>query len=132
MSELSSDARDLVALARKQGSDLLGPSAEQRAQLREKLAPLWAAEVVQPRAAGGLRWKLGSLVIVAGLGLLGWLYTLSTSEPVASAPLSAVGAASPSGAESGQRSRATHESGARSASDEASSPMNSGATAPCP
>jgi hypothetical protein len=111
MSELSSDARDLVAQARKQGSELLGPSAEQRAQLREKLAPLWAAEVVQPRAARGLRWKLASLVLVAGLGLLGWFHT----RP-ASAPPTAVGVALPPSAASGQWSpraiSADDESGA--------------------
>ena len=78
MSELGSDARDLIAQAREQRSELLGPSAEQRAQLREKLAPLWAAEASQPMAASArARWKLGSVAFLAGLGLLGWWSSLS-------------------------------------------------------
>lgn len=117
MSELSPDARDLVAQARKQGSAVLGPSADQRAQLRERLAPLWAAEVVQPRAASGLRWKLGSLVIVAGLGMLAWLNPQSRSVP-----LPAAGEASSPSTASDQR---LQSASATTADDEAgAAPMN--------
>jgi len=123
MSELSSDARDLVAQARKQGSELLGPSAEQRAQLREKLAPLWAAEVVQPRAAGGLRWKLGSLAFVLGLGVLGWHYVQSSP----SLPLPAAGVMLPLSPASDQRSQATS---ATSADHAAAAPAMNGIAAP--
>jgi len=69
---------------------------------------------MQPRAARSLRWKLGSSAIVAGLGVLGWLYMQSSGEPVVSLPLSAAGVAQ--SAEADQRSLAAHEQGLRATS----------------
>lgn len=86
MSELSPDARDLIAEARKLRSEL-GPSPQQRAQLRAQLAPLWAADALPPRAAKRVRWKAGVSALLAGLGLLGSLYSRPSSElPLASGP----------------------------------------------
>ncbi|HET8934431.1 MAG TPA: hypothetical protein VFN67_13365 [Polyangiales bacterium] len=79
MSELSPDARDLIAQAQKQGPELLGPSAEQRARLREKLTPLWAAEAPKPPARSGLRWKLATAVVIAGISV--WGATAWRPEP---------------------------------------------------
>lgn len=96
MSELSPDARDLIAQARKHGAELIGPSAEQRALLRAKLTPLWAAESSQPKAAGAQRWKLGAVALLAGLGLSSWLYSRATSEPSPIAAPLVAASASPS------------------------------------
>ena len=85
MSELSPDARDLVAQARRQGPALLGPTAAQRAALRERLAPAWARGS-QPTAASKLRWRAGLSVLLTGLGLLGWLVARSQLTPAEPAP----------------------------------------------
>ena len=82
MSDLSPDARDLIAQAKHQGPELLGPSAEQRARLREKLTPLWAAEAPKPPARSGMRWKLATAVVIAGLSALGATAWRPALEPI--------------------------------------------------
>lgn len=89
MTELSRDARSLVARARVHE----GPSAEARARIRAKLEPAWAASAEQPSAAsiGGLRTLLRRVPIanaIVVLAVAGW----SPSQPSAAgerAPLTA-------------------------------------------
>ena len=105
MTELSPDARALIEQARRQGPGLMGPSARDRARLREKLAPGWR-ETPAPRTPAFVwsswTWKrqaASSLLLIAGLGLLGWFLqsppTSDTAESAGAAQPSAASASAP-------------------------------------
>lgn len=118
MTELSPEARALIAEARRHRAEL-GPSEEDRARLREKLTPLWAAN--HPPKVAPLTSRLGLLSVVAvSLALLGWVVTRTIEHDNPHAPRSS---SSPSDA-----GGATDQPQAPSAPRE-SSPM-SAATAP--
>jgi hypothetical protein len=81
VSELSPEARALIAQARKQGPSLLGPSAEERARLRERLSPRWAAEREPPVALGPGKRLVAMVSVLAGLACWAWLQ-LTHVQPV--------------------------------------------------
>ena len=131
MSELSPDARDLIAQARRQGPRMLGPSAEQRAALHDKLAPLWAAEATPPRAAGSLRWRIGAVVILAGLGLGGWLYQESVS-PRSTSQLQVASATQPPPVVADQRAAVASDAAPNTDAAQTVTPVPRDAAETCP
>lgn len=79
MSELSPDARELIAQAQRHGPELLGPSPADRERLRARLTPLWQSAPAAPRGRW-LRRVLGSLSLLASVGFLCWRLLGGTPE----------------------------------------------------